>query len=555
MDSIRIRNLRSLTDTGDIQIKPLTILVGKNSSGKSTFLRFFPLMKQTLSIKKNEPILWYSKENVDFGSFDESINKNSDEKTIGFDFKFKIPENQGYENSKRNVFYSNTTLDFKIDFEQRSVNKISITLNNDDKIVFSKGKKYSLTINDKSIQEKFTVINPDVFGNFTPRFVIDTKIKDSINEERSVKRLLTHYFATKICEMINREDNNTSQEIDSNLLLEVIKFIKDLKPDDLINLKKRNLDRFLDFEDDFVDRAQGEGKIRSKNLEEFLYNEQIIISNTRTNKRLLNFLTNCNDEEYSWAYINILGAYSDKILMICNSYINNYFSNVHYIAPLRASAQRYYRLQGLAVDEIDPQGENIPMAINHLNSRDKKNFKEWMLQNFGFEIDTKFKEGHVTLNITFEDNQSLNLADTGFGFSQVLPIILLLWRIESNYSTSKRNNRLNYNNQHNIVIEQPELHLHPALQARLTDALVNCIKKAKQDEVELNIILETHSETIINRVGQLIYKEKISNDLVNVLIFGGTEKNKNTESCITSVSYNEDGIVEDWPLGFFYPEV
>ena len=137
--------------------------------------------------------------------------------------------------------------------------------------------------------------------------------------------------------------------------------------------------------------------------------------------------------------------------MICNSYINNYFSNVHYIAPLRASAQRYYRLQGLAVDEIDPQGENIPMAINHLNSRDKKNFKEWMLQNFGFEIDTKFKEGHVTLNITFEDNQSLNLADTGFGFSQVLPIILLLWRIESNYSTSKRNNRLNYNNQHNIL--------------------------------------------------------------------------------------------------------
>ena len=70
MDSIRIRNLRSLTDTEDIQIKPLTILVGKNSSGKSTFLRFFPLMKQTLSTKKNEPILWYSKENVDFGSFD-----------------------------------------------------------------------------------------------------------------------------------------------------------------------------------------------------------------------------------------------------------------------------------------------------------------------------------------------------------------------------------------------------------------------------------------------------------------------------------------------------
>lgn len=45
MDSIRLKNLRSLVDTGDIEIKPLNIILGSNSSGKSTFLRFFSFIK------------------------------------------------------------------------------------------------------------------------------------------------------------------------------------------------------------------------------------------------------------------------------------------------------------------------------------------------------------------------------------------------------------------------------------------------------------------------------------------------------------------------------
>ena len=48
MDSIRVERLRCLADTGDIKIKPLTILLGQNSSGKSSFLRVFPLLKQSI---------------------------------------------------------------------------------------------------------------------------------------------------------------------------------------------------------------------------------------------------------------------------------------------------------------------------------------------------------------------------------------------------------------------------------------------------------------------------------------------------------------------------
>ena len=48
---IRIENLRSLKDTGFVELRPLTLLLGANSSGKSTFLRSFPLFTQSVNKK------------------------------------------------------------------------------------------------------------------------------------------------------------------------------------------------------------------------------------------------------------------------------------------------------------------------------------------------------------------------------------------------------------------------------------------------------------------------------------------------------------------------
>ncbi|TCB76925.1 AAA family ATPase [Acinetobacter sp. ANC 4177] len=84
--SIKLKNLRSLKDTGDIEIKPITILVGKNSVGKSTFARTFPLIRQSCAEEKRAPILWYGKL-VDFGDFKTSLNRSSVDKYIEFSFK------------------------------------------------------------------------------------------------------------------------------------------------------------------------------------------------------------------------------------------------------------------------------------------------------------------------------------------------------------------------------------------------------------------------------------------------------------------------------------
>lgn len=48
MEKLRFRNYRCFEDTGGVEIKPVTVLIGANSSGKSSFLEFFPLMKQSV---------------------------------------------------------------------------------------------------------------------------------------------------------------------------------------------------------------------------------------------------------------------------------------------------------------------------------------------------------------------------------------------------------------------------------------------------------------------------------------------------------------------------
>ena len=99
MKSIRVRNLRSLKDTDEIEIKRINILVGTNSSGKSTFLRVFPLLKQSFNKKIKGPILWCGDDDdyVDFGSFEEAVNYGVKDKCINLTFAADVNLERSYE--------------------------------------------------------------------------------------------------------------------------------------------------------------------------------------------------------------------------------------------------------------------------------------------------------------------------------------------------------------------------------------------------------------------------------------------------------------------------
>ncbi|WP_171492826.1 AAA family ATPase [Acinetobacter ursingii] len=105
-----MKNLRSLRDTCDIEMKPITLLVGKNSVGKSTFARTFPLIRQSCAEEKRAPILWYGKL-VDFGDFKTVVNRSVEDKFIEFSFTVdskniveNLNNNRRHSQSNNNIY-------------------------------------------------------------------------------------------------------------------------------------------------------------------------------------------------------------------------------------------------------------------------------------------------------------------------------------------------------------------------------------------------------------------------------------------------------------------
>jgi AAA15 family ATPase/GTPase len=84
---LQIENFRSLLNTGPIEIKPITVLIGKNSSGKSSFLRTFPLLKQSVEERTKSPILMYGRF-VDFGSSYEDLKPRFSDGNYTLSFTF-----------------------------------------------------------------------------------------------------------------------------------------------------------------------------------------------------------------------------------------------------------------------------------------------------------------------------------------------------------------------------------------------------------------------------------------------------------------------------------
>ena len=243
----------------------------------------------------------------------------------------------------------------------------------------------------------------------------------------------------------------------------------------------------------------------------------------------------------------------ERMLFYINNEIFEYFDNIIYIAPLRATAQRYYRIQGLDIENIDSTGSNLPIYLKNLDKISRENFSDWTNENFGFKPKLISKEGHISLAIEKKENINFNLADTGFGFSQILPILLQIWCKVFLKDNKRRFNFYTGLHQTNLIffIEQPELHLHPAMQASLIDLFIKAIKIGDKNQVKIKFILETHSEVIINRVGRHIAEENFESDKIEIIIF---ENDKVGGLSLLKTNISDEGIISNWPSGFFEPK-
>ncbi len=120
----------------------------------------------------------------------------------------------------------------------------------------------------------------------------------------------------------------------------------------------------------------------------------------------------------------------------------------------------------------------------------------------------------------------VNIADVGFGVSQVLPVLVAL--------IAARPSQL-------VYLEQPELHLHPRAQAALAPVLADAAKRG------VRVVIETHSSLLLLGVQTLVAEGDLSPDLVKLHWF---TRNKDGVTEVNSVDLDEAGTYGDWPMDF-----
>ncbi len=215
------------------------------------------------------------------------------------------------------------------------------------------------------------------------------------------------------------------------------------------------------------------------------------------------------------------------------------FRETTYIGPVRSTIQMHYTVTGESPTSVGARGENLLAVLfqdQRLSSRRRKlllaKLNKWLEGHFGFVKDIKLEpltKGRSVYALTGLDPQTgvrVNLSQVGFGVSQAAPII-----VQGFLSLPGSC----------LLIEQPEIHLHPAAQADLGDLFIDIMGDRKQ------VFVETHSEHLILRIRRRIAEGRINPGDVRLLFV-----NKgNDGSKIETLELDARGQVANWPKGFF----
>lgn len=211
--------------------------------------------------------------------------------------------------------------------------------------------------------------------------------------------------------------------------------------------------------------------------------------------------------------------------------------DVDYIGPFRTLPERYFYLTGQTqFKDTGISGKNAysMLGMSKYKEEDKlhQNVGSWYENHFDgwkLEVDNRSKQPLIQILLT-KDDISINLVDVGQGMNQALPLVV----------------RANVNRPDSIVIlEQPELHLHPAAHADLAELFARSAKENDQ-----TFIIETHSENILLRLRKLIVENDFGftkDDLAIYWIEDAELKGKELREIIV----DEDGVLDDWPEGIF----
>lgn len=201
------------------------------------------------------------------------------------------------------------------------------------------------------------------------------------------------------------------------------------------------------------------------------------------------------------AYFKNVGFLSEIVLEL-----EGLFGRAKYLGPLREYPKRIYTWAGEAPSDVGRKGELAVAAI--LAAREKKKYispgphrkkrsleetiANWLkemgiIESFSVKQIGKDRKDYEVLVQKTKQSPEVLITDVGFGLSQVLPVLALCYYVPEGSV---------------LLLEQPELHLHPSAQSWLADVFIDAVKNR-----QVQIIVESHSEHFLRRLQRRIAEE------------------------------------------------
>jgi len=547
LTGIKFKNYKAFQE-GYIEIKPITILLGANSVGKSSLIQLFLMLQETAIAENYKSAL---KLHGGFFSLGEGINlfrKKDSNNTLHFEIEFREPainETIRYEFFERffdeliNYCYfifrnfHNNEKDIKF-FEDKFARDKARKRNIRDIGLPGSGRGYLSSVSMEDVTELIDrtskilrgIKDKNILKEVTSslHFFRENFVGQSLLNNKE-ELILTYDFLKKLQEI--KQPDKVSLEYDFNYnegILSINNFKLNIGEIQIVNVDFEKVNDNKSFiSSDLIDFS----KINNKHITGL----RKVFKN---NKTVFSFVGNYEFNEQNssvvcFYFINFISQIIDKLEESFNT------QRINYVSPLRAHPKRYYFLDkakaNTFLDTLD--GEAIAEILKEDSSL-KNSVNSWF-KKFNLHIDVGPIKDIIHQIVVKQNSLDLDITDVGFGVSQVLPVII------QGFLSKERSITL---------VEQPEIHLHPKMQADLADLFIDIAinKNVKKGSSSKYLIIETHSEYLLKRLRRRISENKISADQVAIYYIEPQEETKS--ATIKKIDISNKGAFE-WPKDFY----
>ncbi|QMV65527.1 DUF3696 domain-containing protein [Pseudomonas berkeleyensis] len=504
LEKLSIKNFKAFSAWQEINLAPITLIYGPNSSGKSSIIHSIMLLKQSLTRPNLQGGLVSNGEFVDLGDFSSMVHGHDLNRDISFRLTYKPTKKQSYSDFGLDVFGKSTVREYELNYKYYLIN--DSPKNKSSELEKKRGFSYLNTMSTivRAGEKKEILFSTSVISEL-----------ETITELSEPRRLGLNFEKKSTPEKVSPESEQSLNKKKSAQLVAAAKKFKFLDKDAwestytyLSNhrskrheFSKNDISKLLDglkFKSDINYATPSTAEFESRMHKDFDFNSLI---------------------QLNMAFSSLARDLKEK------------FSSISYLGPLRSHPSRFYAPKTDQNDSVGKQGENVAKFI-YERPEITEDINQWFSM---FEVPYKLSSDGIGNDVSgpviclqLMDNRTgvmVGPSDVGFGIGQMLPIIVEgLVRDDSV-----------------ICVEQPEIHLHPRLQAHLANFFVKTCKSNQW-------IVETHSESLMIRLQRLIAAGKLLPRDVSIIYVEPTEEGGQ----IIPIRLDKEGdFIDSWPEGFF----